>query len=357
MKVLLTGGAGFIGRYVARHLVERGAEVVALDTLSSQVHADPEASAAAFPGEVIRADVSAAESWSGLPDVDGVVHLAAETGTAQSMYQQERYRRVNIGGTELAARSAAERGVPLIFMSSRAVYGEGLIAAQPQRSGPGRDLGASGCLLPSTEDDEHRPLSFYGESKSEGERAVRSALGETGPWMVLRPQNVIGMGQALHNPYTGVLAAFLSRLQAGLDLSVYGDGTQTRDFIHVTDVARSIVWSLDRMLSGGSPLTLNVGTGTRMDLDELAACSIRAGVSVGGRDVGIDHVDVRRPGDIDHASADMTRAWAAGMPKPSHTPQEAIRDFIVGSWGAGAADPALWERALEELDSSRPEEG
>lgn len=351
MKVLLTGGAGFIGRRTAEALVARGDEVVAMDILSEQVHQDPEASASAFPGELLRADVCDPTAWTGAPKVEAVVHLAAETGTAQSMYQRERYERVNIEGTRSAARFAADLGVPFVFMSSRAVYGEGLVADQPHRSEPGRDFGPDGRLVPSRETDPHRPLSYYGQTKSEGERVVRDSLGEAGPWAVLRPQNVVGMGQALHNPYTGVLAAFLARIQAGQNLSIYGDGTQTRDFVHVEDVAGTIVWVLDRLVDGAEPMTLNVGTGTRMDLDELAACAIAAGARAGGGDpVGVEHVQVHRPGDIDHACADMTHARFLGAPEPQWSSASAIAEFIVRSWGLAEVDPALWDRVLSELD-------
>ena len=102
-----------------------GHEVLALDCLLRQVHADPEASAAAFPGDLVRGDVADGDAWDALPDVDDLVHLAAETGTGQSMYEADRYHRVNVEGTRKATAWAAARGIPVIVMSSRAVYGEG----------------------------------------------------------------------------------------------------------------------------------------------------------------------------------------------------------------------------------------
>lgn len=342
--ILITGGAGFIGQYVAQALTGRGDAVLAMDTLEAQVHADPEGAAQRFPGEVLRRDVSDPASWEGLPEVDGVVHLAAETGTAQSMYEKDKYRRVNVDGTRLAAEFAASRNVPLVSLSSRAVYGEGLRADAPRTSEPGRDFGADGTLLPSTEADPHAPVSVYGETKSEAEAIAREALAD-GRLAILRPQNVVGLGQALHNPYTGVLAAFLARLKAGLPLTVYGDGTATRDFVHVSDVAAAIVWALDAPRPG-EPAIVNVGTGVRMDLDELAETARAAGK---GEPVEITHVEVHRAGDIDHACADMTHAWGLGMPRPRLTSQEAIADFISHSWELEAADPRLWDRALAEL--------
>jgi len=343
-KYLITGGAGFIGQYVAQALTRRGDAVLAMDTLEEQVHADGEAAAARFPGDVLRRDVSNPVSWEGLPEVDGVVHLAAETGTAQSMYEQDRYRRVNVEGTRRAAEFAASRNIPLVSLSSRAVYGEGLVADEPQESSDGRDFGPHGTYVPSAEDQPHAPLSVYGETKSEGEDIARAALAQ-GRLAVLRPQNVVGLGQALHNPYTGVLAAFLARLKAGLPLSVYGDGTATRDFVHVSDVAAAIVWALGAS-EPGVPLVVNVGTGVRMDLNELARTSRAASK---GEPVEIEHVEVHRAGDIDHACADMTHAWSLGMPRPRLTSQEAVTDFIANSWDMEAADPRLWDRALAEL--------
>lgn len=342
--ILITGGAGFIGQYVARALTERGHDVMAMDTLEAQVHSDPEAAAERFPGEVLRSDVSEAGSWAELGEISGVIHLAAETGTAQSMYEQDRYRRVNVLGTRRAAEFCAARGIPLVSLSSRAVYGEGLIEQAVQESTDGRDYGVTGRYRPFAEEDAHVPVSVYGETKSEAEEIAKTALAD-GRLAILRPQNVVGLGQALHNPYTGVLAAFLSRLKAGMPLSVYGDGTQTRDFVHVSDVAAAIVWALEAC-TPGEPLVVNVGTGMRLTLDELAATARDASK---GERVAIEHVDVHRAGDIDHACADMTHAWGLGMPRPRFTPQEAIADFIANSWDMEAADPRLWDRALSEL--------
>ncbi|MEI2820708.1 MAG: NAD(P)-dependent oxidoreductase [Marmoricola sp.] len=115
MKILLTGGAGFIGQYLARKLVSDGHTVSALDSLSPQVHQDPEASALRFPGPVVRGDVADPDSWHLIDSADAVVHLAAETGTGQSMYQQERYHRVNVEGTRLAAESLRSVGGSIGF--------------------------------------------------------------------------------------------------------------------------------------------------------------------------------------------------------------------------------------------------
>lgn len=167
MKVLITGGAGFIGQWTARRLSRWDA--VALDILSEQVHQDPEVSARAFPGEVVRGDVTDECAWRRVSRPDLVIHLAAETGTAQSMYEAERYRRTNIGGTRLAAEMAAAWEVPLIAMSSRAVYGEGRYRHADGSVSFGATDDPEAVPEASRETDEHRPVSVYGGTKSEGE--------------------------------------------------------------------------------------------------------------------------------------------------------------------------------------------
>jgi dTDP-L-rhamnose 4-epimerase len=260
------------------------------------------------------------------------------------MYEQDRYRRVNVDGTRLAGEYAARWGAPLVAMSSRAVYGNGRHECPQHDVTFGDPCCALASPASSREDDEHRAVSVYGETKSLGERV----LGELPvPVAVIRPQNVIGHGQALHNPYTGVLAAFLARLREGKGLTVYGDGSQTRDFVHVSDVARLIAWVLANPPAPGRPLVLNSGTGVRTTLLELARYSI-AGSPRG--DAPIDHLDVRRAGDIDHACADLTRLRELGAPTPEWSTEDAVADFIRTSWSASGISSETWDRALAELD-------
>lgn len=330
MKILITGGVGFIGLKLARKFKDRGHTLVALDSLLEQVHQDIESEKAQFPGEIVVGDVSDAKVWELLEPADAVIHLAAETGTAQSMYETDRYHRVNVEGTRLAAQYAVKWNASLVSLSSRAVYGEGF-----------KDRG-------TVESDPHRPLSVYGETKSEGERVVAEMTVGKVPATIIRPQNVIGPGQALHNPYTGVLAAFLARLREGKNLSVYGDGTATRDFIHVEDVAEFIVWALDNPPElGESPRILNLGSGERITLDQLAQFSIDA--VPGGSAAVIEHVDVKRAGDIDHALADMSFADSLGAPRAKWSARESIADFIQKSWKTPGAKSDAWDTALEEL--------
>ncbi|HPB71799.1 MAG TPA: NAD-dependent epimerase/dehydratase family protein [Phycicoccus sp.] len=345
MTVLITGGAGFIGQHLARRLVADGHSVLALDTLLGQVHVDPQASVAAFPGPVIVGDVADASAWTDLPQVNAVVHLAAETGTGQSMYEVERYHRVNVEGTARAGAFAADRGIPLVALSSRAVYGEGRHGCLIHGVAFGAPCCAHTAPEASREADPHHPVSVYGETKSEGEAAL-GPVGAAVPVTIIRPQNVIGPGQALHNPYTGVLAAFLAMLKEGKPLTLYGAGTQTRDFLHVEDLAALIAWALATPPQPGRPRVLNAGSGVRTTLLELARYAA-AGAPV--PTYGITHLDIHRAGDIDHACADLTLVRAVGAPLPRWTTADAVADFVAASWDKTGAPASAWDGALGEL--------
>lgn len=347
MRVLITGGAGFIGQHLARRLTESGHELVALDLLSPQVHSDPNGARDRFPGDVVVGDVCDADVWARCGPTDVIVHLAAETGTGQSMYQQDRYRQVNVEGTRLAARAAVRRGVPFIALSSRAVYGEGArVEADGHRT---FDAVVREGSLPalSQEDDPHRPVSVYGETKSEGEVAITDEIASRVPVTILRPQNVIGAGQALHNPYTGVLAAFLACLKEGRAISVYGDGSATRDFVHVTDLTALIGWAIEHPSKlADSSRILNSGSGVRTSLRELAKYAVAA--SPNGS-VAITPVDVHRSGDIEDACADLSRGEALGAPAPRWSTPDAVADFVRSSWDQDGAASNAWDIALDEL--------
>ncbi len=325
MSIVLTGGSGFLGQHVARRLA--GRELVALDSLLPQVHADPAAARAAFPGAVVVGDVADPDAWTRLPatGVEAVVHLAAETGTGQSMYARAHFVRVNVDGTAAAAAYAERVGAPLVVLSSRAVYGEG----DPRRA--------------SREDDPRRPLSVYGQTKAAAEAVVADLAV---PVTVLRPQNVAGPGQSLHNPYTGVLAAFVARLREGLPLRLYGDGSATRDVVHVADVADLIAWAAFRPADTAARLVLNSGSGRRSSLGLLARWTIEASPV---EDAGIEHVAVTRAGDITHACADLSRLRAVGAPEPRRTSQEAVADFVRWAWDRPGAAAQVWDDALDEL--------
>ena len=358
LRVCLTGGAGFIGRTTAAALVQRGHEVVALDTLAPQVHADAEVSKAQFPGPVIVGDVrdpDAAEK--AMVGCQAVVHLAAETGVAQSMYQSDRYLSVNVGGTEVVAKLAGASGCGLVLLSSRAVYGQGAYRCLDH----GRITSGRCCSRASPdasrEDDPMIPVSVYGESKARAESVAAAQCADRSPLIIVRPQNVVGAGQAPHNPYTGVLAAFAVRLAAGLPPQVYGSGNQTRDFVDVSDVANTLAWMVERVgtnAASSTPqsdhsLVVNLGSGRRTSLKELAEVTIAAANRVNLEPI---HVDVMRPGDIDHACADLTKLARTGGPMPAVALSDSVGAFLKYAASQSPVDPHLWDAALEELHRS-----
>ncbi|MCI7455839.1 NAD-dependent epimerase/dehydratase family protein [Actinomyces urogenitalis] len=345
MKALITGGVGFVGQYVAQLLVKQGWETEALDSLSPQVHDNPQAAVERFPGPVHVGDVCDPRAWKALEPADVVIHLAAETGTAQSMYEVDRYRSVNVDGTRQAADAALTWQSPFVFTSSRAVYGEGMYHCPLHAEQVGRCCPRA-TPQDSRESDPLSPVSVYGETKAESEQLLTTIMTGRLPLTVIRPQNVIGPGQALHNPYTGVLAAFLARLREGRSLTVYGDGSATRDFVHVSDLARLIAWATQNPSDPEQPRLLNCGTGVRTTLTQLAQAAA-AGSPQGV--APLEYVQVHRAGDIDHACADTTLLRQSGGPTPQWSSREAIIDFIRASWDQPGASSDAWDKALHEL--------
>ena len=253
-RVLVTGGAGFIGCHVIRALLERGYAVRVLDSLIEQVHPrGTNRHPVLSEGEFLRADMRDLDRVSdALDGIDSVIHLAAEVGVGQSMYAIDRYVSVNDGGTAILFQALIDRPVErVVVASSMSIYGEGLYrtaagdAVEDARREPGGwdPAGPGGFpLVPVPTPEWKRPnlASVYALTKFVQERltlTVAPAYGMQG--VALRLFNVYGPGQALSNPYTGVLAIFASRLLNGERPLVFEDGEQRRDFVHVDDVART----------------------------------------------------------------------------------------------------------------------
>ena len=294
-KALITGGLGFIGEHVARLLVEQGRHVLLFDNLSPQTHgAVPEI---AMPGllqhsqvEVYRGDVRNPADWERvLPEVSCVIHLAAETGTGQSMYEISRYTGTNVGGTATLLDYLANRRQNIskvILASSRSVYGEGAyqcgqcgVVCPPMRSEDRLSAGQWEPQCPSCggpiaatatpEDAKLTPASIYAATKLAQEDLLRIATKALGiPAVILRLQNVYGEGQSLKNPYTGLLSIFSNQLRLGMALNLYEDGRESRDFVHVSDVARVVGLALESDAADGH--ILNVGSGSATTIEEIA---------------------------------------------------------------------------------------
>lgn len=322
-RVLITGGAGFIGSHLADHLLQHGYAVRALDVLDEQVHGpdgdrpeylDPQV-------ELVVGDVTDRSAVRYCLDrTDAVVHLAARVGVGQSMYEPASYTRVNTVGTavllEELARTEVER---VVVASSMSVYGEGLYvdAHGGFRSTVARSRDQLRRRAWEPQDEDGRRLepvatpewkppelsSVYALSKHDQERMCLM-LGEAHGMRTtaLRLFNVYGTRQALSNPYTGVLAIFASRLLNGRQPLVFEDGLQRRDFVHVRDVARAFRLALERPEADGA--TLNVGSGSAYTIRELAERLAR----VMDVDIEPEITGDYRVGDIRHCFADVSRA-------------------------------------------------
>lgn len=317
-KILVTGGAGFIGSHLARHLLARGDEVRVLDAMIDQVHARP---AASLPreAELVIGDVRDGDAVRrALAGVDAVVHLAAEVGVGQSMYAIDRYVAVNDLGTAVLFQALIDRPVRrVVVASSMSIYGEGLYrdadgAAVEDAERRGGDGGwdpvdaAGRPLVPVPTPEEKRPAlaSVYALTKYVQERLtlnVAAAYGMEG--VALRLFNVYGPGQALSNPYTGVLAIFAARLLNRRRPLVFEDGRQRRDFVHVSDVARAFLAALDRPDAAGG--VYNVGSGRDRSVAEVASALAAA---MGRPEIEPEVTGKARKGDIRHCFADVTRA-------------------------------------------------
>lgn len=368
-KVLITGGAGFIGSRLALLLLAKGHEVRVLDNLSPQIHGEnPECSplyrAIRDKVDFLRGSVTCENDLAkALAGVDAVVHLAAETGTGQSMYAIRHYSDVNIGGTALLLDMIANGKLPvgkIVVASSRAIYGEGKYhcaehgfvfpSGRSAERMEKRDFSVI-CpvcahvaqLVATDEDSPARPSSVYGITKLTQEQmvlAVGKALGISA--VALRYQNVYGPGQSLSNPYTGILSIFSTRIRNGSAINIFEDGKESRDFVYIDDVIQATSAALEQ--PGSLVDVFNVGSGAATDVLAIASTLQR----LLGREVSTTVTGQFRLGDIRHNFADLTKVRAAFGFQPSVSVEEGLRRFV--EWVR--AEPAGidgYERSLEEL--------
>lgn len=328
--VLVTGGAGFIGTTLSPQLLQRGLPVVAIDSLLDQVHPGrqrPES----LPVEVelVQGDVADPQVWESVLDryrPELVVHLAAETGTGQSLTESTRHAMTNVVGTtamlDAFARCDAMPG-HLVLTSSRAVYGEGawldgdgaifnpaprthvqLAAAQwDHTDARGRRATPTASSAQTTPPN---PSSVYGSTKLAQELVMRNwAASFSVPLSVLRLQNVYGPGQSPHNPYTGIVTLFHRLASRGETLDVYEDGDIGRDFVYIDDVVAALAAAIRRPPASGELRVLDVGNGEVTSIHDAArAIALHYGApepQVSGR---------FRDGDVRSAYADIARAKA-----------------------------------------------
>ncbi|GGC78588.1 NAD-dependent epimerase/dehydratase family protein [Chelatococcus reniformis] len=356
--VLITGGAGFIGRHLAQALLQRGYRVRMLDSLIEQVH-QGRAAPAQLPAEVEfqQGDVRDGNAVGrALRGADALIHLAAEVGVGQSMYAIDRYVAVNDLGTAVVFQQLIERPVRrVVVASSMSIYGEGLYRTVDGEPVEDAERTATVSTTWDPVDEQGRPLqpvptpewkrpalaSVYALTKYVQERLTLNICGAYGmQGVALRLFNVYGPGQALSNPYTGVLAIFASRLLNGKAPLVFEDGRQRRDFVHVSDVARAFIAALEHPAAPGG--VFNVGSGHELSIAEVA----RSLASAMGRDTAAEVTGKARTGDIRHCFADIGKAERELGFRP------------VMNFEAGLAELAQWvaqQEAVDRADDARRE--
>lgn len=367
MKILITGGAGFIGTHLTRHLLAFGHEISIVDNFLSQVHANGPKLAGDIAPHVRLIEGDVADTvllHKALQGQECVVHLAAETGTGQSMYEISRYERTNMGGSaalyECLAKTPDHRIARMVVASSRAIYGEGAyrcakdeIVYPVSRTreeklrgefDPVCPICGAGCEpIPTPESAPFQPSSFYGLTKQMQEQAA-ILFGQvlSIPTFALRYQNVYGPGQSLNNPYTGILAIFSNLARTGRRLQVFEDGLESRDFVYVEDVVQATAASLTSTVTGCH--TLNVGSNQRTTVMEVAN---EIDTYYGGRST-VEITGAFRDGDIRHGMADLRRTNELLGYSPQWSFREGLHRFL--EWAnESSASKAGFDESLTEM--------
>lgn len=330
-KILISGGAGFIGSKITLKLIQMGFEVTILDSLSPQIHGVNAyndsyifKSILSSGANFIRGSVTNRDDWkTALKGQDMVIHLAAETGTGQSMYQIEKYNEVNVIGTAILLdilTNEPNNIQKIIVASSRAIYGEGKYncaldgnvypEARVEEDLAKHDFeckcpicGGPVTLMPTDEQSLYKPTSIYGLSKQTQEQMVLivgKALNI--PSIAFRYQNVYGPGQSLSNPYTGILSIFSTQLKNNNPLNIFEDGKESRDFVFIDDVVNGTITGL--LNSEGNYKIINIGSGEATDVYTVAELLKKQYKS----DANIKITGNYRVGDIRHNFADLTMA-------------------------------------------------
>jgi len=346
-KILITGGAGFIGSRLCEKLYDKGYNITILDNLSPQIHGISKSSLLKkVKGKCIfiKGDVRNKKDWEkAMKGQEIIIHLAAETGTGQSMYELAKYNDVNIMGTAQMLEILANTKhtiQKLVIASSRSIYGEGKYLCTThgyifptQRKELDMDNGEFNpkcnicdselSLLATDESSKIHPSSIYGINKQQQEQMVMLIGKSLGiPAVALRYQNVYGPGQSLSNPYTGILSIFSTRILNGNNLDIYEDGLESRDFVFIDDVVDATILGIEKEEANGE--VFNVGSGVATTVKEVAYSLKKFYNS----DINISINGKYRLGDIRHNYADLTKAKHLLAFSPKFDFQTGISSFV-----------------------------
>ena len=346
-NILITGGAGFIGSRLCEKLFDQGNNVTVLDNLSEQIHGNGESSLFNKIKDkctFIKGDVRDKNDWAhAIKNQEIIIHLAAETGTGQSMYEVEKYTNVNVIGTshmlEILANSN-HNVKKIIVASSRSIYGEGKynckthgVQYPSKRKEEDMKKGefnpkCSMCnsslnVLPTDEQSKIHPSSIYGINKQQQEQMVM-LMGESLsiPSVAFRYQNVYGPGQSLSNPYTGILSIFSTRILNKNNLDIYEDGEETRDFVYIEDAVDATILGIEKEEANGN--IFNVGSGVSTRVLDVANTLKRLYNS----EINITVSGKFRLGDIRHNFADLSKLKDILGFTPKYNFERGITEFV-----------------------------
>lgn len=360
--VLVTGGAGFVGSHTVDELVDQGMTVTVLDNFDEQVHTS-EPDYLNTEAEYVRGDVRSRSTIKPLlQETDAVIHLASAVGVGQSMYEIEEYVEVNSLGTATILDIVVKEDIELkkfVVASSMSIYGEGEYRCdncggrrfpslrdkadleqgwwEPRCSDCGKEL----FPVATSEDAQADVTSVYASTKRSQEELVRTVCRSYDiPTVSLRYFNIYGSRQSLNNPYTGVCAIFSSRIKNENPPLVYEDGGQSRDFVHVTDVARATVASV---LGEVSDEVINVGTGTSTTIYHIAEELIE----LYGADLDPKITADFREGDIRHCFADNTKATELLDWEPKVSLQQGLHE--LRDWATSQESTDKFSQSYTEL--------
>lgn len=361
-KILVTGGAGFIGSFIVDELVKEGHDVTILDNLEPQVHQGNVPSYLNKSAKFVKGSVLDYELFKKhVAESDIVFHEAAMVGVGQSMYQVARYASANIMGTAylLDILANEEHNVKKVMVAaSMSSYGEGAykcekcgFASPPLRTEEQMKtkkwelLCACGRALTPIPTPESKPLhpnSIYAITKANQEQMVLTICKSYGiPAVALRYFNVYGPRQSLSNPYTGVAAIFMSRIKNGNQPIIFEDGLQTRDFVSVHDIAQANLLAMKS--SSADYEVLNVGSGKATSIKNIAETLAK----LYRKDIAPDVTNKFRKGDVRHCFADISKIRKLLNYEPTVSFEQGMKELITWSDTQRSVDKV--EQATKEL--------